>query len=175
MTTVWCVFRNPSCKQYAFFLPIWKHPLENLMAQSFINADDQKVLGMDFLGGPVVKDSELQMGEFHGEWVPPLVWSKIPCATWWGHQRKPLGNTWSPFIGTASCLCWNNPALVGIQPQNTRVCPLALNVSEFGLRYINTFWNFLRGFFFQPEVRHLAITCLRRPILEGLSKRKTRC
>lgn len=43
------------------------------MAQSFINADDQKALGMDFLGGPVVKDSELPMGEFRGAWVPPLV------------------------------------------------------------------------------------------------------
>lgn len=75
------------------------------MAQSFINADDQKVLGMDFLGVPVVKDSELPMGEFRGAWVPPLVWSKIPHATWWSHQRKPLGNTWSPFIGTASPLC----------------------------------------------------------------------
>lgn len=31
------------------------------MARLLINADDQKALGMDFLGGPVVKDSELPM------------------------------------------------------------------------------------------------------------------
>lgn len=41
------------------------------MARLFTNADDQKALGMDFLGGPVVKDSELPM---QGAWVLSLVW-----------------------------------------------------------------------------------------------------
>lgn len=63
--------------------------------------DDQKALGMDFLGGPVVKDSELPM---QGAWVPALVWKLRSHATWWGHKESLLGNTWSPFVGTASVL-----------------------------------------------------------------------
>lgn len=61
------------------------------MAQSFINADDQKALGMDFLGGPVVKDSELPMGEFHGAWVPPLVWKLDPPCHLVGPSKKTFG------------------------------------------------------------------------------------
>ena len=50
------------------------------MARLFINADDQKALGMDFLGGPVVKDSELPM---QGAWLLSLVW-KLRSHMWHG-------------------------------------------------------------------------------------------
>lgn len=65
------------------------------MARLLINADDQKALGMDFLGGPVVKDSELPM---QGAWVPALVWKLRSHMPPGGATKESLWGTHGPLL-----------------------------------------------------------------------------